>query len=139
MSGERVYGTSWNINKINNPESAKWNIRVPGPDMINLINGFAPRDMDDKWMCCTKGPDDEGNIVVRICRSWSSNEIIALKGRVDSDAHKNPRVIGQKGGEILEIVWEPGKKGEYEPMNEKRAKEFAIGFCKGLLKCELRP
>ncbi|KAF5680042.1 atp-dependent dna helicase [Fusarium heterosporum] len=139
MSNDRVYGTSWNINKIKNPKSAKWQFRVPGTDMVNLINGFAPQQMEDRWMSCTKGPDSQGNIVVHFCRSWTSNEIIVLKGRVSPDASRNPRAIEQKGGEILEIVWEPGKKDEYEPMNEERAKELAIGLCKGLLKFELKP
>ncbi|KAM0346256.1 hypothetical protein ACHAPU_005683 [Fusarium lateritium] len=139
MSSERVYGPNWKINKIKNPQSTKWQIRVPGPDMVNLINGFAPQQMEDKWMSRTKGPDSEGNIVVHFCRSWTGNEIIVLKGRVSPDASKNPRVIEQKGGEVLEIVWEPGKKDEYEPMNEERAKDLASGLCKGLLGLELKP
>lgn len=126
------------VKPIQNPVSTKWDLRVPGPEMINLIYGFSPRDMDDKWACCTDGPDKEGNIRVRFCRSWTTMENIALIGRVPVEAHGNEKVIAREGGVITEIVWEKPRKDEWEPLTEKTAKEFAIGFSKHCMGCDLK-
>ncbi|KAF4454177.1 atp dependent dna helicase [Fusarium austroafricanum] len=129
--------TAKNIHQpIKNPLSAKWNFRVSGPDMINLMKGFAPQDMDDKWMCCTAGPADQGLIRVRMCRSWSSNEMVALIGRVTSD---DEAAIAKEGGEIVGIEWPAPEEDEYDPWTEESSKEFAVGFCRHLLECNLEP
>ncbi|KAJ4245085.1 hypothetical protein NW762_014296 [Fusarium torreyae] len=136
---KRVYGHRWKVKPIADPISAKWNIRVPGPDMMGLVNGFGPRSMDDKWMCRTKGPDEQGYIVVQICRSWSDQEIVALKGRVFvQGSNIEEKDIEKEGGEILEITWDcKCTYGEEEPMSEEDAKNMAIGFAKNLLSCNL--
>lgn len=89
-------------------------------------------------MCCTDGPDKEGNIRVRMCRSWSSMENIALIGKVPVEAYNNEKVIEREGGVITKIVWEKPGKDEWEPMNEERAKEFAVNFSKSWMKCDLK-
>ncbi|RGP80050.1 ATP-dependent dna helicase [Fusarium longipes] len=120
------------------PLSAKWDIRVPGPEMIKLIYGFCPRDMDDRWVCYTDGPDKEGNIRVRICRSWTRMERVALIGQVPAEAYKNEKAILREGGVISEIIWEKPGKNEHDPMDEKGAKEFVVGFSKALMDCNLK-
>ena len=127
-----------NIKAIQVPVSAKWDLRVPGPEMIKLIYGHRPEDMDDKWMCSTDGPDREGNIRVSFCRSWTSMERIALIGKVSPEAHRNEKAIEREGGVITEVVWEKPLKGEYDPMDEKGAKEFAAGFSKVRMDCDLK-
>ncbi|KAF4967064.1 hypothetical protein FSARC_5355 [Fusarium sarcochroum] len=138
---KRVIGAGWKVKPIADPTSVKWNIRVPGPDMMNLINGFTPPDMDYKWMCRTQGPDEQGNIVVQMCRSWSSQEIVALKGRVFvQGSNIEDKDIEKEGGEILEIFWDAIRTyGEEEPWSEQDAKDLAIGLAKNLLKCNLDP
>ncbi|CAG7559806.1 unnamed protein product [Fusarium equiseti] len=126
------------IKAIKVPLSAKWDIRVPGPEMIKLIYGSWPEDMDDKWMCCTDGPDREGNIRVSFCRSWTSMERVALIGKVSPEAHRNEKAIEREGGVITEVVWEKPLKNEYDPMDEKAAKEFAAGFSKARMDCNLK-
>ncbi|EYB32834.1 hypothetical protein FG05_03719 [Fusarium graminearum] len=111
------------IEPIKVPLSADWGIRVPGHEMIKLIYGFTPRDMDDRWMCCTDGPDKEGNIRVR---------------KVPAEAYNNEKVIEREGGVITKIVWEKPEKDEWEPMNEERAKEFAVNFSKSWMRCDLK-
>jgi hypothetical protein len=138
-SSKKTKRASFNhIKPIQVPLSAKWGIRVAGPEMIKLMYGFVPRDMDDKWACCTDGPDKEGNVRVRMCRSWSSMERVALIGRVPAEGHNNEKVIEREGGVISEIIWEKPQKDEYEPMDEKGAKEFAVGFSKSLMNCDLK-
>ncbi|KAF4345102.1 atp-dependent dna helicase [Fusarium beomiforme] len=131
---KRFTGSNINVHAIENPSSAEWNIRLSGQNMINLMSGHCPRDMDDKWMCVTTGPAEQGLIRVRFCRSWSSREIIALIGRVGSD---DEAIIAEEGGEILAIMWPTPEEGDYDPWDEESAKQFAAGFCRHLMNCEL--
>ncbi|KAJ4118846.1 hypothetical protein NW768_010584 [Fusarium equiseti] len=127
-----------NVKAIKVPVSARWDLRVPGPEMINLIYGFMPRDMDDKWICYTDGPDREGNIRVRMCRSWTGREILTLIGKVPVEAYRNERVIGREGGVITEVVWEKPPKNDSDPMDGKAAKELAVELSKALMDCNLK-
>ncbi|KAF5651992.1 atp-dependent dna helicase [Fusarium sp. NRRL 25303] len=131
---KRFTGSRINVKSIETPSSAEWRIRLSGPNMRNLMNGHRPQDMDDKWMCMTTGPADQGLIRVRMCRSWSNQEIIALIGRVGSD---DEAIIAEEGGEILAIMWPTPKEDEYDPFDEESAKKFAIGFCRHFMNCEL--
>ncbi|KAF5024457.1 hypothetical protein F66182_3543 [Fusarium sp. NRRL 66182] len=134
----RVTGESWQVQPMNHPKSVKWHIRVPGPDMVNLINGFAPQQMEDKRMSRTDGPDKQGNVVVHMYRSWTGHEFIALKGRVSiSGDHNDLGDVEKNGGEIFEIVWEHRVTDESEPMTEEEAKDLAIGLSRGLMNCNL--
>jgi hypothetical protein len=103
---KRFTGSRINVKSIETPSSAEWRIRLSGPNMINLMNGHRPQDMDDKWMCMTTGPAEQGLIRVRMCRSWSDREIIALIGRVGSD---DEAIIAEEGGEILAIMADAGR------------------------------
>ncbi|KAL5591720.1 hypothetical protein FOVSG1_010609 [Fusarium oxysporum f. sp. vasinfectum] len=131
---KRFTGSRINVKSIETPSSAEWRIRLSGPNMINLMNGHRPQDMDDKWMCMTTGPAEQGLIRVRMCRSWSDREIIALIGRVGSD---DEAIIAKEGGEILAIMWPTPEEDEYDPFDEESAKKFAIGFCRHFMNCEL--
>jgi hypothetical protein len=131
---KRFTGSRINVKSIETPSSAEWRIRLSGPNMINLMNGHRPQDMDDKWMCMTTGPAEQGLIRVRMCRSWSDREIIALIGRVGSD---DEAIIAEEGGEILAIMWPTPEEDEYDPFDEESAKKFAIGFCRHFMNCEL--
>ncbi|EMT71234.1 hypothetical protein FOC4_g10009733 [Fusarium odoratissimum] len=120
---KRFTGSRINVKSIETPSSAEWRIRLSGPNMINLMNGHRPQDMDDKWMCMTTGPAVQGY-----------REIIALIGRVGSD---DEAIIAKEGGEILAIMWPTPEEDEYDPFDEERAKKFAIGFCRHFMNCEL--
>ncbi|KAF5627706.1 atp-dependent dna helicase [Fusarium tjaetaba] len=116
---KRFTGSRINVKFIETPCSAEWRIRLSGPNMKNLMLGHCPQDMDDKWMCMTTGPAEQGLIRVR---------------RVGSD---DEAMIAEEGGEILVIMWPTPKEDEYDPFDEQSAKEFAIGFCRHFMNCEL--
>ncbi len=49
-----------------------WSVAVPTGKLEALVNGFAPKDMDDKWVIFTDGEAVEGNILtVNFHRSWT--------------------------------------------------------------------
>ena len=55
-----------------------------------MVAGFGPRDMDDKWIVCAKGPNGNGR-AVDFCQSWTRNLIAEIKVR---EGEKKRRMTG---------------------------------------------
>lgn len=73
---ERVTATAWrNAKPFKNSVSAPWNVPVPAGELSKLLNGFRPREMEDKWFVYTDGPDAEGHAVMHFHRSWTGYKI----------------------------------------------------------------
>lgn len=100
-----------------NPVTAAWEVPISSTDHSKLLKGFSPRDMDDRWYLHADAPDAQGNAVLRMCRSWTGHEQIAL-------------TVQQT--KISQIQW-----NKQEGVEEKDAKDLAKGLCKGLLGCDL--
>lgn len=102
---------------MENPATAAWEVPISEADHSKLLKGFWPRDMDDKWHLHADNPDTEGNSVLRMYRSWTGAEQIAL-------------TVQQT--KITQIQW--NQQGE---VGEKEAKDLAKALCQGLLGCDL--
>lgn len=101
-----------------NPVTATWEVPISSTDRSKLLEGFSPQDMDDKWYLHADGPDAQGNSVLRMYRSWTGHEQIAL-------------TVQQT--KISQIQW-----NKQEDVEEKDAKNLANNLCKILLGCDLR-
>lgn len=129
MSTQRVTAEGWKVQPIEHPVTAPWSLDITGSDVNRLMQGFAAQDMDDRWMCNTDGPDQQGNIVVHLYRSWTGNEHFQIKAKSSTDdAEKN-------GAKIVEIKWERGQ--EHNEMGEEEAKDMAVMLCRNVLGCKL--
>ncbi|MCJ1251614.1 hypothetical protein MMC30_008849 [Trapelia coarctata] len=131
---ERVKGTDWkNIKPFKNPVSAPWNVAIPPGELPKILNGFRPREMEDKWIVYTDGPDAEGRAVVHFHRSWTGYKFVELEIEVDREA-------GVSGGEvegsarIVKIVFEPHE--DLDGRTEE-AKRTAREVCRWVLNVEL--
>lgn len=110
---------------IQNPATADWGLTIKRTDYEKLLEGFTPRDMDDKWLCITDKPDPQGNTTVHWYRSWTDTEQFAI----------NVETEGNDGAKFAKITWEK-EVGSIEVPAEE-AKESAVGLCRGFIGCEL--
>jgi hypothetical protein len=122
------------VNPLVNPTTAQWAHPLTHSDYSKILKGFLPRDMDDKWMIVTDTPDADGNTVVHICRSWSSNEHYSLSIAAGSSND----IEAKDWATIAEISWSKESLGYLgEETTEEEAKESAIAFCKHFLDCTM--
>ncbi|KAJ3539057.1 hypothetical protein NM208_g5648 [Fusarium decemcellulare] len=132
MSQASNKSLDWEIRLIQSPKTAPWQVPLTGASLAKLLKGFRPRDMDDKWVCYVDGPSDKGNIVIHLCRSWTSYEIYRVKARVLTHQDGTIGNPEKDGGEVYELEWE-GEHG-----TELEAKDMATNLCHGLMGCDLR-
>ncbi|KAJ5176278.1 uncharacterized protein N7482_002155 [Penicillium canariense] len=95
-----------------NPATAAWDVPISSTDQSKLLNGFCPQDMDDKWGLRADGPDAQGNFILRIYRSWTGDEHMAL---------------GVQQTKISQIQWI-----QREGYGENDTKYFAKAICRSL-------
>lgn len=114
MAAPRATAESWEWKPIQKPASAPWHVTLSPPDLDKIMHGFVPQQMEDKWFCFADGPDADGNVLFRLCRSWTGAEIYTLHLR---------------GTEVTRITWED-REGEAE------AKQMATQLCRGLMGCK---
>ncbi|KAI8289577.1 hypothetical protein K4K57_008714 [Colletotrichum sp. SAR 10_99] len=141
-SGQRVTGSTWDVHPISHPATAPWHLNLSDTDTDKLLHGYQPAAMEDRWMCRSDGPDEQGNIVVHVYRSWTGNEQFQMKvtapslcgtARRESEAKKS----GENDAEITEITWDTGS-GDTQ-MSEEDAKSLATTICKRMQLSTLIP
>ncbi|KAJ5601869.1 hypothetical protein N7510_011403 [Penicillium lagena] len=100
-----------------NPATAAWDVPISSPDHSKLLKGFSPQDMDARWGLQADAPDAQGNSILRIYRSWTGDEQMAL-------------TVQQT--KISQIQWI-----QREDFGENDAKDFVKRMCRSLLGCDL--
>lgn len=134
-SAKRVIGTGWDVQSIEHPMTAPWGLRIADSDFRSLIQGFQPEVMEDRWMCCTDGPDQQGSILVHIYRSWTGREQFQLKAKTPIDNEKEVGGTERRGAEITDIIWDQGEVPN--EVGEEEAKSLATMVCRHILGCKL--
>lgn len=117
----RATAAGWKRTPMQKPVGAPWHVALSPSDLAKLMHGFIPREMEDKWFCYAGDPDAEGNLFVRLCRSWTGAEMYTLRLRAPSEAD---------GAEVTQITWEDSGDGE------AGAKKMAAQLCRALLGCD---
>ncbi|KAH8731822.1 hypothetical protein GQ44DRAFT_698076 [Phaeosphaeriaceae sp. PMI808] len=134
-STSRVTGADWRVQPIEHPLTATWNLGITDADIHKLVHGYQPEQMEDRWMCCSDGPDQQGTIVVHIYRSWSGDEQLQLTAKAPTSTSDEGEGIKGRGAEITEIKWERGNSPN--ELNEGQAKDLATTLCRQILGCKL--
>ncbi|KAF4822963.1 hypothetical protein CGCTS75_v010470 [Colletotrichum tropicale] len=140
-SGQRVTGSTWDVHPISHPATAAWDLSLSDRDTDKLLHGYQPAAMEDRWMCRSDGPDEQGNIVVHVYRSWTGNEQFQMKVTASSLQEtalrgSEAKKSGENDAEITEITWDTGS-GDTQ-MSEEDAKILATTICRRVLGCELK-
>ncbi|PVH97621.1 hypothetical protein DM02DRAFT_616412 [Periconia macrospinosa] len=132
-STDRVTSEAWQKKPIQKPLTATWNQSIPHNDIVKLLNGFKPREMEDKWFVYADGPDNCGNAVVHMHRSWTGYKMVEAKLIIGSDGAEGAL---EKDTRFTEITWESDPK-RYNGQTEEKAKEMAKEVCRWVLGVEL--
>lgn len=127
MSSEHITAGDSKVQPIQHPVSAPWSLDLSSHDVSKLLKGFAPRDMDDRWMCNTDGPDSQGHITAHFYRSWTGDEQFQIKAKSKSGYNQ--------GAKVFEIQWAKGNANN--EMDEDEAKRMVVSLCRNLLGCQL--
>lgn len=142
-SAGRVIGATWDVHPISQPATAPWRLDLSGEDVDKLYRGYQPSAMEDRWMCRSDGPDERGNLVVHVYRSWTGHEQFQIKveearashGAADRGSEKDGLGDGVPKAAITEITWD-ARNGDVQ-VSEEDAKNLATMVLKRVLKCEL--
>lgn len=127
-SNTRVTASQWEHTPFTKPKTAQWERSVPRAELTKLLNGFEPGAMEDKWFIYADGPDNQGNAVVHMHRSWTGHKIVELRIRIPLNA-------AGEDAKITELVWESDK--ENFDGSEDDAKEAAEEVCRWILDVQL--
>jgi hypothetical protein len=108
-------------------QTSPWNIALTSTQLSNLVNGFMPQQMEDKWLICSQGEVKEGEVVtVEFYRSWTGRKIWALE-----------IVVGKEGeGSVKALTWEESEEAVRE-QDFEAAKEGVSEVCRWVLEVEL--
>ena len=119
------------------PRSAPWRVEITQDDLKKMINGFSPRDMDDRWAIQTEGPNSRGDYMVHLRRSWTSYPIVAIN--VHADFNDAGRWKAGTRPKIVQLFWETDReRWNVDQKNlQAEAKELATNLCQGLLDVKL--
>jgi hypothetical protein len=132
-STRRVQSPEWKTSGFETPVTSTWNIQIPRTELPKLINGFLPREMEDKWFVYADGPDAEGNAVVHMFRSWTGHKMAELKIKVPLD---DDGEFIEEDSKITEITWESSEE-RHKSQTEEGAKAMARQVCNWVLDVKL--
>ncbi|ODA80024.1 hypothetical protein RJ55_02982 [Drechmeria coniospora] len=133
-TSSRVDASQWQHRPMQRPARAPWNVEIPSSDVANLLRGFVPIEMEDRWFCYADAADaDDGTMLVHLCRSWTGAEMVVLAVRTTLDA--TGAVDESAAARVTEIRWE--EAGEEGDRGEASAKETAEMVCRVVLNCQL--
>ncbi|KAF2449074.1 hypothetical protein P171DRAFT_470654 [Karstenula rhodostoma CBS 690.94] len=130
-TGRHIPAKTPTYHAIQVPASAEWGLAVKRADYEKLLEGFRPRDMDDKWLCITDDPDAQGNTTVHWYRSWSNTEQFAVTVEVGNSTQAE----GNEWAKLKKITWEKVVGSLDVPVEE--AKESVANLCRIFMGCEL--
>lgn len=130
-TGRHIPAQTPTYHTIQVPASAEWGLIVKRTDYEKLLEGFTPRDMDDKWLCITDKPNAQGNTTIHWYRSWTHTEQFAITVEVGGSTQTESNDWAKLG----KITWEKAVGSLDVPVEE--AKESVVNLCRGLMGCEL--
>lgn len=114
--------------------TAPWGLRLTSADLARLIAGYQPTEMEDRWMCRADGPDEQGNTMVYVHRSWTGHKQFQFK--VNALPQNESKAGDFHKGEITEITWERGASPNL--VTKEAAKDLSMRIFRGVLGCELK-
>jgi hypothetical protein len=116
------------------PAEAEWAFAITHDDYKNILQGFNPSNMDDKWTAVTDTPDEQGNTIVHFYLGGSNREQCALTltaGKLNLHGDET-----KEWGSITKIAWLEELPGG-SIMSEKEAKAVGINLCNYVLDCKI--
>jgi hypothetical protein len=132
-STRRVLSSARETSRFETPVTSTCNIPIPHTDLPKLINGFVPREMEDKWFIYADGPDTQGIAVVHMFRSWTGYKMAELKIKAPLDEDGE---FVEEDSKITEITWESNQE-RYRGQTEEAAEVMVREVCNWVLDVKL--
>jgi hypothetical protein len=132
-SARRVEPEEWEVKSFRKPASTKWKGSVPADQVAQLLNGFCPTEVEEKWFVYSDGPDAAGNAAVHMHRSWGGEKMVELRLRVRLDAEGG---LADSDARIREIAWETDPN-MWRWASEEFAKATATEVCDWVMDVKL--
>jgi len=104
-------------------QTVSWNVFLTPEQVFNLVMGFKPKQMEDKWFIYAEGPDQSGKLKVHFHRSWTGLKIAELFILVD--------LKGLGAGKIVGIKYNGSE--QTNGMDEEEAKYMVSTTCAWVL------
>lgn len=116
------------------PKTAAWDKFVPASEVQKILNGFMPRDMDDKWFVYTDGPDEHGRSIIHFYRSWTMYKLLEVTMMLPLD--DEGQTVNQDA-RLTEIARTDDRDVYNDEMSEQEAVEMALGVFKWCMHVKL--
>jgi hypothetical protein len=129
MSATKVVASDMHISSFPNSSrinTVAWNVFLTPEQGFNLVMGFKPSQMEDKWFIYSEGPDTSGKLKVHFHRSWTGLKIAELFVLID--------LKGLGAGKIVGIKWNGSE--QTNGMSEEEAKYMITTTCAWVLKVD---
>jgi hypothetical protein len=133
-SSQRVRASAWKTKSFEKPERAPWKVPIPTEKLGTLLNGFCPKEMEDKWFVYADGLDAVGHVKLHMHRSWTGFKVTELDIRIVSNM--NDKTQDWKAG-ITAITFETDGD-RIRDQSEESAKDQALKVCEWVLGIELK-
>ncbi|OIW27192.1 hypothetical protein CONLIGDRAFT_645486 [Coniochaeta ligniaria NRRL 30616] len=131
-SARRIEPEEWEVKSFKRPASTKWKGSVPADQVLQLLNGFCPTVMEEKWFVYSDGPDAAGNAAIHMHRSWCGEKMVELRIKVPLEDGE----LANADARIKEIVWESDPT-RWRWASEEFAKATAIEVCDWVMDVKL--
>lgn len=127
-SDHRILPDEWGTDEFVSPEKTPWSLTISASQLCGLVNGFKPREMEDKWFICSEGVVEEGQVLlVSFYRSWTGHQIFTLEVEIGKK---------EEGGKARALVWEKSEDMVGE-QDFEGAKEGVREVCRWILGVDL--
>lgn len=80
--------------------------------VYNLVQGFNPTRLEEKWFIYSEGPDVSGKLKVHFHRSWTGLKVVELYVVIDRE-FGDGRVVGIKWNGTEQTNWLDGGEARY--------------------------
>lgn len=125
----RATANTWNVEPFEQPQTAEWDQPIAKKDVLDLLMGFIPSAMEDKWFIYTEGPDDQGRGITHMHRSWTGQKCFELNFSLDRHHEKDG---WKEDPRFVKITWAADVYA-----GEQDAKKTAADLCRWCLNMQL--
>ncbi|KAL2821137.1 hypothetical protein BJX63DRAFT_427815 [Aspergillus granulosus] len=128
----RVGPAEWDHEPFLTPVTSPWDLNIPERELPKLLNGFCPKEMEDKWFVYADGPDASGDASLHLFRSWTGFKVAEVKIKVPVDGEGSIKGDAR----MIEIIWEANNE-RIRNQTEKSVKSMVVEVCKWVLDAHL--
>jgi hypothetical protein len=102
-STTRATAGDWKTEPFHKTATSTWDQVIPRHDLSKILNGVIPGQMEDKWFVYSEGPDEQGNALLLLHRSWTGYKVAEVKLTVELDKDGN---VAERDGQFVAVTWE---------------------------------